>query len=226
MATVDELLKSMEAEARKGDMSLDLAPYKVAKRDAYVPILFAGNLDANVAVMARDLGWKEVINGQPLIGDAGQRVRRTLYRSLFGEEAPTDDVELKRAMEHILFTNTVPYKPVGNKAYPNAIKERFRPYILELLTCHWKGDHIIPMGTEAFMWYAPYVDAGAMEAFWKRKDRYEAELPATLVADCDGNTVRKHVTLAPLPHPSPLNRTYLELFPELLQKRLAQSPLK
>jgi uracil-DNA glycosylase len=226
MASIQDLLQQIEEEARKGDMSLDLAPYKIAKRDPYVPILFTGNVNAKVAVMARDLGWKEVTNGQPLIGDAGQRVRRTLYRALFGKEAPTDDIELKRAMEHILFTNTVPYKPVGNKAYPNAVKERFRPYVLELLTCHWKGDYLITMGTEAFMWYTPYVEPGAIEAFWKRPDRYEAELPVTLEAACDGKPVRKAVTLAPLPHPSPLNRTYLELFPELLEKRLAASPLR
>ena len=223
MATVEEILEGIEQEARKGEMSLDEAPYKVARKDPYKPILFAGSLDAEVAVMARDLGWKEVTNGQPLIGDAGQRVRRTLYRALFGEEPPAKDVELKRAMEHILFTNTVPYKPVGNKAYPTSVKERFRPFILELLTCHWKGSYLIPMGTEAFMWYAPYAEPGAMDAFWKRKDRYEAELPVVLKAECDGKPVEKPITLAPLPHPSPLNRTYLELFPELLEKRLAQT---
>jgi uracil-DNA glycosylase len=126
------------------------------------------------------------------------------------------------AVERVLLTNTVPYKPVGNKAYSTAVKERFRPFIAELLTCHWSGTSIATMGTEAFQWFKPYAEKGALDAFWKRPDRFEALLPVTLQAECDGQTVTRSVELAPLPHPSPLNQAYLALFPGLLDHRLKQ----
>ena len=89
-----------------------------------------------------------------------------------------------------------------------------------------QADHIITMGTEAFDWFKPYADRKEFDAFWKRPDKFEAEFTVTLKAECGGQTVEKQVTLAPLPHPSPLNQTWLERFPGLLDARLEQSPLK
>jgi uracil-DNA glycosylase len=223
--SIAELLKRVEAEARNGDLSLDTPIYEKSKRDPYTPIMFTGSLNAPLAVMARDLGWQEVKYAEPLIGDAGQRVRRALYRAVTGQEPPKGDPHLSPAMEHVLFTNTVPYKPVGNKAYPTAVKERFRPFLEELLVCHWAGDYLITMGTEAYQWFARYAEKGESEAFWKQPDRFEAEFRCTVTARCDGREVRKDITIAPLPHPSPLNRTYLALFPEMLEKRLEQAPI-
>ena len=81
----------------------------------------------------------------------------------------------------VLLTNTVPFKPPGNKAYSSAVKERFRPFLAELLVQHWQGDRVITLGTEAFQWFAPYeTEPGAFDAFWKREDRYEAEIPCTI----------------------------------------------
>jgi uracil-DNA glycosylase len=226
MATTEELNAQIEAEARKGDISLDEAVYQEARKDPYRPILFGGNLDASTAFFARDLGRHEVIQGQPLIGDAGQRVRKAVFRYLFDTAPPAKDAQLAQAVQHVLLTNTVPYKPVGNKAYPASVKERLRPYVAQLLVCHFKGHHIITMGTEAFDWFKPYADRKEFDAFWKRPDKFEAEFTVTLKAECDGQTVEKQVTLAPLPHPSPLNQTWLERFPGLLDTRLEQSPLK
>jgi uracil-DNA glycosylase len=129
-------------------------------------------------------------------------------------------------LDHVLLTNTVPYKPPGNKAYSNPVKERFRPFVAELLAAHWRGgDRVITLGTEAFQWFAPYAaDRAAFDAFWKRDDRYEAEFPCTLVAkEGDGRAVNKPLTLLPLPHPSPLNQRWYPLFPGLLARRLAGS---
>jgi uracil-DNA glycosylase len=220
MTNLENLKERIEAEARRGDMSLDAAVYAEAGRDPFKPILFAGSLTSRLAFFARDLGRIEVLLGEPLIGDAGQRVRRALYRALFHTAPPEKDARLTDAVEYVLLTNTVPYKPVGNKAYPPNVRERFRPYVAELLACHWQGDRIITMGTEAFMWFAPCAGRGAAEAFWKRPDRFEAELDCTLEAVCNGRPARRSVLLAPLPHPSPLNQTYLKLFPGLLEKRL------
>lgn len=224
MTGVEGLKQRIEAEARREEFSIDAIPYKKAGRDPRVPILYAGSLDSDLAFFARDLGWNEVIAGEPLIGEAGQRVRRALYKALFEKEPPTVDTHLTEAVNRALLTNTVPYKPVGNKAYSAGVKERFRPFIAELLTCFWHGDTIITMGTEAFLWFKPYAEKGAVEAFWKRPDRFEASMPVTLEAECDGQTVRRQVTLAPLPHPSPLNQTYMALFPSLLEARLREFP--
>ncbi len=222
---LQDLNAQIEAEARKGDISLDEDVYKEAGKDPYKPILYGGNPDASIAFFARDLGRHEVNQGEPLIGDAGQRVRKAVYRYLFDAAVPARDAHLRDAIEHVLLTNTVPYKPVGNKAYPVGVKERLRPYIAQLLVCHFKGDYIITMGTEAFDWFAGYAPAKEAAAFWKRPDKYEAEFTCTLRAECGGKTVEKQVTIAPLPHPSPLNQTYIKLFPGLLDKRLEQSPL-
>ncbi len=222
MAGIEDLIARIEAEARREEFSVDTTPYEKSGRDSYVPILFAGSLDSNLAFFARDLGWNEVVEGEALIGDAGRRVRKALYRAIKGEEPPAGDTHLAGAVSHVLLTNTVPYKPVGNKAYSTGVKERFRPFIIELLACHWRGDTIVTMGTEAFNWFKPYAEKGSLDAFWKRPDRFEAALPITLTAECDGELMRRDVLLAPLPHPSPLNRTYLVLFPTLLEKRLDQ----
>jgi uracil-DNA glycosylase len=220
MSSIEDLLQRIQAEAAKGGISLDEPIYIKSGQDPLKPIVFAGNLDASLAVMARDLGWQEVKYAEPLIGDAGQRVRKAIYRAVTKEEPPKGDIHLPEAMKHVLFTNTAPYKPVGNKAYPTSVKERFRPFLEELLVCHWKGNTIITMGTEAFQWYAGYAPKGEAEAFWKRPDRFEAEFHCTIKANCDGEIKTKELTIAPLPHPSPLNRTYLPLFPGMLEKRL------
>jgi Uracil-DNA glycosylase len=217
-----ELLSKIEQEARKGGFSIDTAVYRSADRDPDVPVLCAGNLRASLAVMGRDLGAQEVRYGEPLIGDAGRRVREAVYEQVTGQAAPARDRHLPVAMEHVLLTNTVPYKPVGNKAYPSPVKERFRPFIEELLVLHWQGNRIITLGTEAFKWYGPYAGKGAAEAFWARNDRYEASFDCELRCQADGQDVKKHVSVAPLPHPSPLNQTYWSVFPDMLKARLAQ----
>lgn len=220
----DGLMSEIRAEAGKGAMSIDLGVYVLAGRDPLEPILFAGNLDSPVAFVGRDLGRDEVRLGEPLIGGAGQRVRRALHTHLFGHEGPKRDPYLHVAVNHALLTNTVPYKPEANIAYPPGVRERFRAFIAALLTCRWTGEMIITLGTEAFHWFAPYADPGALASFWTRPDRYEAQFPITLTSNCEGSLICRPVTLAPLPHPSPLNRAYLALFPMLLSKRLLSIP--
>ena len=206
-------------------MSLDREVYLAAGRDPKVPLLFAGSLAAPVCFFARDLGKDEVALGEPLIGGAGRRVRRAVHRFLSGAEPPEGDKFLRQALGHILLTNTVPYKPIGNKAYPTSVRERFRPHIGAFLTCCWAGEHVITLGTEAFSWFARYAEPGRFESFWKQENRYEAAIECEITAECSGRPRSRRLTIAPLPHPSPLNRAYLEKFPILLAGRLAQSPL-
>src|SRR5262249_32402300 len=215
---LEQLLAAIRDEARQIEVRVDEDVYRTAGRSPLDPILYAGSLDAPVAFVGRDLGREEVIAGQPLIGGAGRRVRSVLYRRIMGSEPARDDRRLEPMLTHALLTNTVPYKPVGNKCYAPSVRERFRPFLAELLTCHWKGEYVITLGTEAFRWFAPYAPAGVVMAFCERPDRFEAEVECEVTTVC--GTHRRTVNVAPLPHPSPLNQAYLALFPGLLESRL------
>ena len=125
-------------------------------------------------------------------------------------------------LDRVILTNTVPYKPPGNKAYSEAVKNRFRPFLEQFLVLHWQGDRIITLGNEAFNWFAPYAPKGELKKFFERSDRYTATTEVTLQAqDCQGVSHQRSMMLQPLPHPSPLNQKYYAQFPQLLQQRLA-----
>ncbi|MEO6811053.1 MAG: uracil-DNA glycosylase family protein [Isosphaeraceae bacterium] len=220
MTTLELLIEIVQREARRADFPLDIAVYERAGKDPTQPILCAGSLDARVCIFGRDLGKDEVAQGQPMVGAAGRLVRQGLCRR-FDPEPDPQDRRLDSALRFALLTNTVPYKPTGNKAYAETVKTRFRPFVAELLTVHWQGDRVISLGTEAFQWFARYAEPEAAKTFWARPDRYEAELPCTLIASVNGLETRKPIILTPLPHPSPLNQRWYKQFPSLLDQRLA-----
>jgi uracil-DNA glycosylase len=72
----------------------------------------------------RDLGRDEVYAGQPLIGAAGRMVREGFFQAWQGRKSH-DCQELLSVCDRIFLTNTVPYKPPGNKAYSGEVKESF-----------------------------------------------------------------------------------------------------
>lgn len=219
MRTVDDLIEAIATEARNFEFPIDEPVYASAKKDPTVPILFAGALSAPVCSFGRDLGKDEVKWGQPQIGAGGRLVRQGVHRAFLGE--PTDDdPRLEAVLDHVLLSNTVPYKPPGNKAYATKVKERFRPFVAELIAVHWTGNRVLCLGTEAFKWFAPYAGSGTIETFWKRDDRYEADLPCELVVETAEGPARKAIVLCPLPHPSPLNQRWYGKFPALLRARL------
>jgi uracil-DNA glycosylase len=220
MRDVAELEEAVFEEARRADFPIDRPVYEKAEKDPLRPILFAGSLSAPVCVFGRDLGKDEVAVGEPLVGAGGRLVRAGLYQARFGEPPNKTDRRIEAALEEAVLTNTVPYKPPGNKAYAESVKERFRPFVAELLTVHWKGTLIITLGTEAFRWFERYAEPGAADTLWSREDRYEASLECTLTSEADGSKRKKSVTIAPLPHPSPLNQRWYSQFPGLLLQRL------
>jgi uracil-DNA glycosylase len=221
--TIEDLIEAVQVEARRAEFPIDTPVYQKAGKDPTRPILYAGSLDAPACVFARDLGKDEVAVGQPLVGAGGRLVRAGVYEACHGAPPPPTDRTLESALGQVLLTNTVPYKPPGNKAYAGSVKERFRPYVAELLAAHWRGDHVITLGTEAFQWFAPYADPETFAAYWARDDRYEATLACVLTTTPpDGQRpLRKSLTLLPLPHPSPLNQRWYKQFPALLARRLA-----
>jgi uracil-DNA glycosylase len=192
-----DLLDRIRAEARRGDMAIDVAVYEEAGLDPSEPVLLgSGTLDSGVGIFGRDPGRHEVLQREPFIGKGGQLIRQAL-----GEQ-------------RVCWANTVPYKPLGNKAWSVKVKRRFLPMIQEYLVHHWTGDQLITCGNVAFEWFglADNNLKSTLAAFWKRDDRYEATLDVEL-----GD---KRITLHPLPHPSPLNATWYPKFPGLISKRL------
>lgn len=222
MRTIPQLLESIHQEAKREPFPIDTPVYEKAGKDPLEPILFAGSLTAPPCVFGRDLGKDEVAAGQPLIGAGGRLVRSGIYEARHGTPPPKSDRNLESILSDVLLTNTVPYKPPGNKAYSTAVKERFRPYVATLLAQHWQGNHVITLGTEAFQWFLPYADPSAFAEFWSRDDRYEAEITCNLPNPDTNEQNHKSLTLLPLPHPSPLNARWYKRFPELLAKRLTR----
>jgi uracil-DNA glycosylase len=220
MTEITNLIAQVHAEAQREEFPIDRPVYESAGLDPTAPILYGGNLTSQLCIFARDLGKDEVSAQQPLYGAAGRLVRQGLYRAMFHQE-PTSPTDLQKVCDRVLLTNTVPYKPPGNKAYSTAVKERFRPFLERLLVEHWQGDRIITLGNEAFQWFTPYGTKGQVKEFFQGSDRYTASIELTLTAtDSQGIIQRKIVTVMPLPHPSPLNQKYYAQFPLLLAARL------
>ncbi len=216
--SLQSLIQQMQQEAQKEEFPIDQAVYTSAKRDPFAPILYAGSLKSPICFFARDLGKDEVFAGQPLYGAAGKLVRNGIHCFLYKKKAQTPD-ELQQAADQVLLTNTVPYKPIGNKAFSTKIKERFRPFITYFLTDFWQGHLVIPLGNEALEWFASYAqDQAAFTKFTKTEERFQKNFDIIL----QSSSQSKKITLAPLPHPSPLNQKYFHLFPQMLMDRLQQ----
>lgn len=200
---------------------VDTPVYEGCGRDPLEPIIGLGDARLRVGFFGRDPGRDEVKYGEPFIGAGGQWVRKTLYRHLYGKEVP--DFNASQAVgRHFFWLNTVPFKPVGNKAWSMKVKRHFKPLMEELLIDRWHGRSLITLGREAFLWFGIGRSREArarLEAFWKSEDRFASSIDVTLEGR---GGERRTFTLYPLPHPSPLNQTWYRRFPDLLTRRLDQ----
>ncbi len=200
---------------------IDREVYAEFAKDPLDPIIGLGDPDCRIGFFGRDPGKDEVRHGMPFIGAGGQKVRRELFARLEGGEMAAFEQSLKIG-EHFFWANTVPYKPLGNKAWSMKAKKAFQPLMAALLVDAWHGSDMITLGREAFLWFAilqPRETRQALEAFWAQEDRFETFVEAELqLADGRRKTFRLH----PLPHPSPLNATWYGRFPGLLARRLEQ----
>lgn len=222
MSDLNQLIAQIHQEAQRESFPIDEPIYQEAGLDPTMPILYAGNLESQLCIFARDLGKDEVHAQQPLYGAGGRLVRRGLYKAIYHQE-PDAKTDLQKVLEQVILTNTVPYKPPGNKAYSEAVKKRFRPFLEQLLVLYWQGNQIITLGNEAFKWFSPYAPKGVLAKFFEQPDRYTASTQITLRAtDEQGKVHERSATLLPLPHPSPLNQQYYAQFPQLIEQRLAK----
>jgi uracil-DNA glycosylase len=200
---------------------IDRPVYARFDKDPLEPIIGLGDTNTRIGFFGRDPGTDEVKYGEPFIGAGGQLVRKTIYRHLHGDDLP--DFETSRALgQDFFWINTVPYKPIGNKAWSMKIKRRFQPTMISLLVEQWQGRSLITLGREAFLWFGigqSKDERARIEAFWKRDDRFESAIEVELNAP-DGQSATFEIR--PLPHPSPLNATWYKRFPDLLRQRLEQ----
>jgi len=220
------LVRQARDIAAEGEMSIDEEVYASYGKDPLSPLIGGGAVTAPVGVFGRDPGRHEIQWMEPLIGAGGQLVRAGFHRALWGGEPP--DFEASRAVSaSVFFSNTVPYKPVGNKAWSMKVKRRFQPIIASYLVDHWEGRDLITLGNVAFQWFAldkSREESAPLRDLWERETRYEESLTVTLRSPVTG--VDKKLNLHPLPHPSPLNARWYSAFPGLLDQRLkALGPL-
>lgn len=200
---------------------VDLEVYQAADKDPLEPVIGHGNPAVPIAIFGRDPGRDEVINQVPFIGAGGQKVRKTLYQHRYGEEMPDFEASVEVG-KHFFWANTVPYKPLGNKAWSMKVKKQFQPLVADLLVNSWSGSDIITLGREAFFWFAINLDREVkqrLEQFWQRDDRFTSSIEVEITSvEGESRTIKLH----PLPHPSPLNATWYKRFPDLLWARLDQ----
>lgn len=200
---------------------IDTAVYQAFDKDPLEPIIGLGPTDAPIAFLGRDPGREEVRHGEPFVGSGGQLVRRALHRHLYGTESASFEASLA-AGAGFFWLNTVPYKPLGNRAWSMAVKRRFEPLMRHLLLDHWQGRDVVTLGREAFFWFgldATSADRQRLEAYWQREDRFTACCEVELSIE---QGERRRLRLHPLPHPSPRNLTWYARFAGLLDARLAQ----
>lgn len=128
-----EAIKKKSIELRKGFQGTkEFDPIQ----DPENPIIYTGNLDSKILILARDLGKTEVEKEEILIGRSGQIVRTVM--SDLGYNLPNDYVMM----------NIVPYKPYKNKVFSLDIRLPFfelMKYLIKLIN----PDTIISMGFEA-----------------------------------------------------------------------------
>ncbi|MGA1623203.1 MAG: uracil-DNA glycosylase family protein [Synechocystis sp.] len=221
MSELETLIRHLRQEAEREPFPVDTPIYESVRKDPLEPILFGGTLKSQLCFFGRDLGADEVRQGQPLIGAAGRMVREGFFQAWQGRRS-NNPGELQTVCQRLLLTNTVPYKPPENKAYSVKVKQRFRPFIEQLLVMQWQGKQIITLGTEAFKWFAPYGQPGEVDEFFRQGDRFQSFLDVVITAKSpQGQSQQRRIRLMPLPHPSPLNKRYYAQFPQMLQRRLA-----
>ena len=224
--TVEELCQQIRASARREEFQIDVPIYERFKKDPFQPILYAGSLQAPVCIFGHDLGKDEVRLGQPLIGAGGKLVRQGLVRAwqAEGSEEVDSTGELQVALRYALLTNTVPYKPPGNKAYSDPVKKHsgrscssFSPGSGADITSYlWAPRPFAGSSLTAI--FKSFAHSGRSDA------RFDFVFPCRLpVAVNEGSRPEdKPVAVMPLPHPSPLNRRWLGEFPAMLARRLSQ----
>ena len=220
MSTTTTWLDPMAALGRELP-GRDLPCYSELGRDPTIPLPGGGAALARLCMFGRDPGRDEVRHGMPFIGAGGQKIRAALHE-IFGDGKPLTLESSINAGRYVFWANTVPFKPLGNKAWSPKIVRSFKPPMCGFLLDEWKGTDVLTFGEVAFSWFGVEHDPNreVLDAHWTRDDRFETSVEVSLVHPATGEA--RILRVHPLPHPSPLNATWVTRFPGLLRNRLAQ----
>jgi uracil-DNA glycosylase len=198
--------------------ALDVQTYRACGRDPLAPIIGLGPANAPLCFMGRDPGRREVELAQPFVGEAGQLLRAGLHAHLHPDVPYTPETGVASGAG-MFWMNTVPYKPIGNKAWSTKVRAQFHPVMAHVLA-RWRGADVVTLGNEAFAWFElgqrrPVRET--LRAFWAQGDaRYSRSIEVTLDLTACERTLRLH----PLPHPSRANAVWCARFPALWRGRL------
>ncbi len=205
-------------ELARGLDRIDVDVYHEYGLDPLEPVIGGGERGLALGVFGRDPGRHEIRHRQPFVGAGGQKVRKCLYRAAHGAEMPDFAASLTIG-QRAFWANTVPYKPIGNKAWGMRTKRDFAPIVRDLLVHGWSGQDLLCLGRVAFDWFALGDKAvkAALKEHWDREDRFDASIEAPVTAPDGASRV---IRLHPLPHPSPLNATWAPHFERLTMAAL------
>ncbi|TAL87830.1 MAG: uracil-DNA glycosylase [Candidimonas sp.] len=203
---------------------LDRFAYAAVGKNSSIPVMGLGPPNAPLCIMGRDPGRAEIAAGAPFMGPSGRVLRRMLTaqptpHSTDDESAGNESARCHRPPTALFWLNTVPYKPIANRAWPLAVQRLFQPLIRDIMLLQWHGNCVITLGNQAFHWFGigqPSGQQARMDTYWSGDRRYLDPL-RILVANTQ---TQRWLTLYPLPHPSPANAVWRERFPALLQRHL------
>jgi uracil-DNA glycosylase len=205
----DAALRALGAGLR----GVDVEAYAAAGLDPSTPVLGLGPVDARLIVLGRDPGREELVHRTGFIGAGGKKVRTALHQALEGRPA-SNLADHLHAGAHVVWINTVPFKPVGNKAWPEPVRRQFKPVIADLLVHGLRGTQVLALGREAALWFAEGPTARREVEAWWQGGAMDGEPRVVTVTAPDGAS--RALTLHALPHPSPLNATWASRFPGMM----------
>ena len=207
---VDEALAALRAIGASLP-GRDLDAYTAADLSPDTPVFGLGPRDAAFAVLGRDPGRDELIHRTGFIGASGRKLRDPLVARWLGNTHPTLDDRL-RVGERVYWVNTVPFKPVGNKAWPESVRAACAPWVKAVLLHGTDAKDVLAFGQQAVQWFGE-----AATAHLARGDgAWGTSFPHTL---SDAAATRR-VRVWAMPHPSPLNVRWARAFPDLYQRVL------
>ena len=218
LSDLREQFREMASNLEKVDHQV----YLEFGKDPLEPVIGLGDPNSEICIFGRDPGRHEIEFQMPFIGAGGQKVRKEMYFMKYGCEMPDFQASLEVG-QTVFWANTVPYKPIGNKAWSEKIKARFKPLMKRVLCELWRGEKIITLGREAFLWFAlgePKSEGSKIINFWNNEERFSKSIKVNILAETG---LPREMEIFPLPHPSPLNATWYKAFPGLLRARLTQA---
>src|SRR3546814_20157561 len=92
-----------------------------------MPVMGLGLPDAPLCIMGRDPGRAEIAAGAPFMGASGRVLRRMLIAQAATQATGANGTDHDKPAPSPFWLNTVPYKPIANRAWTLAVQRLFQP---------------------------------------------------------------------------------------------------